>query len=235
MPRKSKNEKSEELKAQKERRKELLKQSVWAMTLPPINANDPDQVKQRIARYFQHCVDEGAIVGIEGLCNALKINRATFNSWLNGTARLGQEHQKICQEADQVIKSFMENATLSGDVGAIPSIFFLSNQHGYEQKTTVKAEQAQSVLETSTPEQLEKRYSTGSIIDVSFEEKKPQRELAESAESIEHIPLTNMQQKEYANIENIETGEKQENQKEYEPAPRGRKPKKDITVKIKHI
>ena len=235
MPKKTKSEKSEELKAQKERRKELLKQSVWAMTLPPINPNDPDQVRQRIARYFQHCVEEGAIVGIEGLCNALKINRATFNSWLNGTARLGQEHQKICQEADQVIKSFMENATLSGDVSAIPSIFFLSNQHGYEQKTTVRAEQSQSVLETSTPEQLEKRYSTGSIIDVSFEEKQPKREIAEN---FERISIGNMQQKEsvkeFVEVE-TEQEQEQEPQKEYEPIPRGRKPKKDITVKIKHI
>lgn len=225
-----------------EKRKAQVKQATWAMRLPPINNNDPEQIKERIYLYFEYCAEEGLIIGLEGLCNALKINRTTFRSWLNGTARLGQEHQKICQEADQVIKAYLENATLAGDIQAVPSIFFMSNQHGYEQKSTVKQEQIASVLETATPEQLEKRYSSGSIIDVAFEEKAPPKEIAEVSNqrivgSVKGIQTSQkadtFQTVEPSQKEEVKQQKKAEVQKE--PTPRGRKPKKDITIKIKNI
>ncbi len=228
--------------AKKQKRKDQVMQATWAMRLPPINNNDPEQVRQRVYLYFDYCAENGLILGLEGLCNALKINRTTFRSWMNGTARLGQEHMKICQEADQVIKAYMENATLAGDIAAIPSIFFLSNQHGYEQKSTVKQEQVESILDTATPEQLEKRYSSGSIIDVAFEEKKPQKVIAESnnhrivgsIESFKEAPqkatITNNVVNQFEEVQTIEAEEEQK-----EPTPRGRKPKKDITINIKKI
>ena len=163
----------------KQKAKERLKQLMWAAKLPPINNNDPEQVRARIMLYFEYCEKNGCVVGKEGLCNALKINLATFKSWLDGSARNGQEHQRICQEADQMLKAYMESAMLSGDMNPIPGIFFMSNQHGYQQKTTITQETQQSIIDTATPEQLEARYSSGSIIDVAFEEVKPKKELAE--------------------------------------------------------
>lgn len=166
---------------QKRKRKEAVKNAIWCSSLPPINADDADQIRERIALYFEHCAEHGYIIGLEGLCNALKITTNTFRTWLNGSARKGQEHQKICMQAEQVIKAYMEDGLLSGDIPPVPSIFVMSNLHGYAQKTEVKVESAESFIDTATPEQLEKRYSKqGTIIDAVFEEK-PQKALPQKA------------------------------------------------------
>lgn len=173
----AKGNSAEEIQAksdfQKRKRQEAVKNAIWCSSLPPINVDDPEQVKERIALYFEHCAEAGFIIGQEGLCNALKITTSTFRTWLNGSARKGQEHQKICMQAEQVIKAYMEDGILSGDIPPVPSIFIMSNLHGYAQKTEVKVDAPNTFIDTATPEQLEKRYSkNGTIIDAVFEEKK---------------------------------------------------------------
>lgn len=168
-------EKKNELK--KDKRKEMLKLALWCATLPPYNHDDPKQVEARIGVYFDKCIEMGATVGKEGLCNALGISRATFQTWLNGTARKGQEHQKICQTAEQLLKAFTENAVMDGDIAPVPGIFFMSNQYDYVQKQVVTNEKSESILDTATPEQLEHRYSDGMIIDAIYSESAPPKEL----------------------------------------------------------
>lgn len=166
-------EQKQELK--RKQLQDLGAQVAWATYLPPINKSDPLQVKTRIKQYFDKCVEEGWIVGQEGMCSALGIDRQTFNRWLNGTARMGQEHQLICKQAEQFLVSYMEAGIMNGTLPPIPSIFMMSNQHGYVQKQTVVQEQAGTFIDTATPEQLEARYGSGSIIDAVIEEKEVEK------------------------------------------------------------
>lgn len=174
----------------KRKRQEAVKTALWCGRLPPINTDDPDQVQERINCYFNYCAENGFVIGIEGLCNALGITTATFKTWLNGSARKGQEHQKICINAEQIIKQYLEDGVLSGDIPPVPSIFIMSNNHGYVQQQKVVTENIQNFIDTATPEQLEKRYSNqGTIIDATFEEKATKR-IPEKAESVKQINKT---------------------------------------------
>ncbi len=174
----------------KRKRQEAVKTALWCSRLPPINTDDPEQVQERINCYFNYCAENGYVIGVEGLCNSLGITTGTFRTWLNGTARKGQEHQKICVNAEQVIRQYMEDGILAGEIPPVPSIFIMSNNHGYVQQQKVVTENIQSFIDTATPEQLEKRYSNqGTIIDATFEEK-PQKQLTANAESIKQIKKT---------------------------------------------
>lgn len=173
----------EEREYQKQKKKDSIRIATWSLSLPPINSDDPEQVKDRMLLYFDFCEQNSYVIGLEGLCNALKISTTTFKAWLNGSARKGQEHQRLCQEAEQVIKAYMEGELLAGEVNPVSAIFLMSNLHGYVQKTTVATETAPSVIDTATPEQLAKRYAEGSIIDVVYEEVKPKKEIAAESSS----------------------------------------------------
>ena len=164
--------------AKKVKRQETLKMSLWAASLPPFNHDDPEQLKARIWVYFEKCAEQSCTPGKEGLCNALHITRQTFQTWLNGTARKGQEHQKICQDAEQVLKSYIETAILDGDVEQVPGIFIMSNQYDYVQKQVVSQQQQVSIIDSATPEQLEHRYGEGMIIDAIYSEREESKELA---------------------------------------------------------
>lgn len=189
---------SEDYKKQK--RADAIKIATWSMMLPPINNDDAEQVKDRIMLYFNYCAENSYIIGLEGLCNALKITTSTFRSWLDGSARKGQDHQKLCQEAEQVIKAYMEGEMLTGDIQPVTGIFIMSNLHGYVQKSTVQTEVKSSIIDTATPEQLAKRYAEGSIIDVAFEESKPRKQLAESSnvQKAENLQIQAEKEKEIA-------------------------------------
>lgn len=175
MPSLSAKEKGKVEETKKQKRRELLKLATWSATLPPINNDDPRQIKARAGVYFDYCMKEGMTPGMEGLCNALGISRSTFRTWLNGSARKGQEHQKICQDIEQMLKAYMEGAMLDGDINPVPGIFFMSNQYDYVQKQVVSNTDNRSVLDTATPEQLQHRYGEGMIIDAIFSES-PQKE-----------------------------------------------------------
>lgn len=178
----SSKEKKEKNQLKADKRKRMLKLAVWCATLPPYNHDDPAQVRARIGLYFDKCIETGSTIGKEGLCNALGITRSTFQSWLNGTARKGQDHQKICQDAEQVLKAYTENAMLDGDINPVPGIFFMSNQYDYVQKQVIQSNESQSILDTATPEQLEHRYGDGMIIDAIYSESEEmqKKELAQS-------------------------------------------------------
>lgn len=157
-----------------EEKKELKKSSNQAKMkvlmelrlLPPINTDDGIQLTKRINKYFEICIENGCIPALEGLCAALKISRSTWNDWRSGRYRLGQEHQKIVLDAEQILKAYMEQGILDGDIQSIPAIFMMSNQYDYVQKQVVQQETNVSFLDTATPEQLENRYSTQNVIDL---------------------------------------------------------------------
>lgn len=173
---------------QKKKRQSAIQTALWCNRLPPINLDDPEQLQKRIDLYFNYCAENGYVIGIEGLCNSLGVTTGTFKSWLNGSARKGQEHQKICINAEQVIKAYMEDGILSGDIPPIPSIFIMSNNHGYvQQKSQIYQETVTNFIDTATPEQLEKRYSSmGTVIDADYTERSA-KQLAESAESKKQV------------------------------------------------
>lgn len=161
---------AEEKAEREEQRKEQTKSKLAVLMdmnkLPPIDTNDTKQLQQRIDKYFMSCIEHGCIPGLEGLCNAIGISRATWNNWRSGGRRFGQEHQSIVMKAEQILKAYMEQSILDGEIQSIPAIFMMSNQYDYVQKQVVQQDTNVSFLDTATPEQLESRYSSNNVIDM---------------------------------------------------------------------
>ena len=151
-------EKDKETSKEKETRK-AIELNLWLMQLPPINLDDSEQVKNRAMMYFKKCEEVAMKPGLEALCLSLHVNKETFKTWRDGTRRKGQEHQNVANTIFQFIKSLREGELLEGTINTINGIFLTTNQDmGYMQKQVITTEQAPSILDTASREELEKRY-----------------------------------------------------------------------------
>lgn len=102
-----------------------------------------DELKQRIRDYFSFCADRGMRPGIESLSLALSTSRQNFWAWTQGKYK-DAEWQEICQQAKQVIISFLEAASLQGRLNPATSIFLLKNWASYSDNYTLETGEAQT-------------------------------------------------------------------------------------------
>ena len=112
---------------------------------------DTQELKERISSYFQFCADRDMRVGIEGLCLSIGVTRQTFWGWLHGTINKPEEWVEICENARQVIATFLEQCGLSGKINPITYIFLCKNWLNYVDKSEVitGSEQRQEQLNAS--------------------------------------------------------------------------------------
>ena len=99
--------------------------------LPPIDISDPEQVKNRIGMYFQHCADNDRKPQIVGMCNWLGISRDTLNTWKNGEYRAGTHSdtiKKACAFIEEMWADYMQNGKLNPASG----IFLAKTWFGYK-------------------------------------------------------------------------------------------------------
>lgn len=98
--------------------------------LPPIDISDPDQVKERIGMYFQHCADNDRKPQIVGMCNWLGISRDTLNKWENGVTR-NNTHSDIIKKATTFIEEMWADYMLNGKINPASGIFLAKNWFSY--------------------------------------------------------------------------------------------------------
>lgn len=153
-PRKSPEEKAKtkELAAQRKRERELLGNSKFGqenvepgdnsrylahamaiMRQPPVDLNDPEEVRERRDWYFQHCFDNDMKPTVSGLCNAFKISRQALLLWKNGTFRK-DTHQAIILDAYAIMEELWENYMQNGKINPVSGIFLAKNNYGYTDK-----------------------------------------------------------------------------------------------------
>ena len=118
------------------------------------------ELKERIDMFFQFCEDSNIRPGIQAMCTALHISRTTLFRWSNGED-CDQERQEIIAMAKSFIDSFLEQATLSGQVSPPVGIFLLKNWCSY--KDTISLEDAtnttrQNVIAARTPAEIAASY-----------------------------------------------------------------------------
>ena len=104
---------------------------------------DSVELRQRISDYFSFCADRGMRPGIESLSLALSTSRQNFWAWTQGKYK-DAEWQEICQQAKQVIISFLEAASLQGRLNPATSIFLLKNWANYSDNYTLETGEAQT-------------------------------------------------------------------------------------------
>ena len=109
----------------------FIRFALAAWDLPPIDISDPEQVKERIGMYFQHCADNDRKPQIVGMCNWLGISRQTLNEWQNGVVRKST-HGDIIRKAVSFIEEMWADYMQSGKINPATGIFLAKNWYGYK-------------------------------------------------------------------------------------------------------
>ena len=99
--------------------------------LPPIDISDPEQVKERIGMYFNHCAENDRKPQIVGMCNWLGINRNTLHEWLTGVTRK-ETHGDVIKKAVSFIEEMWADYMQSGKLNPASGIFLAKNWYGYK-------------------------------------------------------------------------------------------------------
>ena len=109
----------------------FIRFALVAWDLPPIDISDPEQVKERIGMYFQHCAENDRKPQIVGMCNWLGISRQALNEWRNGEVRKNT-HGDIIQKACAFIEEMWADYMLNGKINPASGIFLAKNWYGYK-------------------------------------------------------------------------------------------------------
>lgn len=108
-----------------------IRYALTAWNLPPIDISDPEQVRDRITQYFQHCADNDRKPQIVGMCNWLGISRQALNEWKNGVTR-NATHGDIIKRACAFIEEMWADFMLNGKINPASGIFLSKNWFDYK-------------------------------------------------------------------------------------------------------
>ena len=111
----------------------FLQHALVIRNQPPINIADPEQVRERIDWYFEHCFGSDMKPTVTGFCNSLKISRQTLLDWKRGTFRAGT-HQAMILEAYSVLETLWEEYMQNGKINPVSGIFLGKNNFSYLDK-----------------------------------------------------------------------------------------------------
>ena len=109
----------------------FLRFALVAWDLPPIDISDPEQVRQRIGMYFQHCAENDRKPQIVGLANWIGIDRKTLNLWVNGEYR-SATHLPIIKKAVSMIEEQWADYMQNGKINPASGIFLAKNWFNYK-------------------------------------------------------------------------------------------------------
>ena len=114
----------------------FLRFALASWDLPPIDISDPDQVRERIGMYFNHCAENDRKPQVVGLCNWLGISRDTLNKWVRGEYR-GETHSDIIKRAVAMIEEQWADYMQNGKINPASGIFLAKNWYGYKDTADV--------------------------------------------------------------------------------------------------
>lgn len=151
-----------------EQNAETIENAMWASSLEPVSKDDAKGMADRINLYLQHCIDHHVIPGMEGMCNAMGTTRRMMYQWISGEKFCPQDTREVLIRAKQVLADLTEQYMMNGYVNPITSIFVLSNNYGYIQKTQVSLDaQPDNALDHASTKELADRYHVDALDDKS--------------------------------------------------------------------
>lgn len=129
----------------------FLRSAMEVWDLPDIDISDPEQIEVRILWYFQRCIDDDLKPTVNGLCNALGVERQTFYNWGVGDYRK-DTHFDIVKKAKRIMGELWETFMVEGKINPTVGIFLGKNHFGYVDKKEVAVEPRKTVIE---PEEMD--------------------------------------------------------------------------------
>lgn len=110
-----------------------LRHALTIRNMPKIDLSDPQQVKDRIDWYFEHCAANEMKPTVKGFCNALGTAKQTIWEWKHGNFRAGT-HQQIILDAYSILEELWEDYMQNGKINPVSGIFLGKNNFGYQDK-----------------------------------------------------------------------------------------------------
>ena len=135
-----------------------LRHALATRNLPPIDTKDPQQVKDRIDWYFNHCAENEMKPTVKGFCNALKIDKSTIFRWKQGEHR-ADTHQQIILDAYAILEELWENYMQNGKINPVSGIFLGKNNFDYSDKQEYVVTPNVGAIQESDPVALEAKYA----------------------------------------------------------------------------
>lgn len=136
----------------------FLNHALTIMRWPLIDITDPEEVRLRIADYFQLCVTNDVKPSVKGLENALRVNRSTIWEWRHGNYRAGT-HQAIICEAYDLMEALWQDYMQNGKINPVSGIFLGKNLFSYADKQEVVLTPNQNQITEADVAAIEAKYA----------------------------------------------------------------------------
>ncbi|WP_368155257.1 terminase small subunit [Alistipes onderdonkii] len=118
----------------------------------PRKFSSPEDMQVAIDAYFAACEKKDEPLTIEGLCEALEVDRRTILNY--GKLESYSAFFPTVKKARMRVQRDLVVRMLKGGCGAAAAIFLLKNNHGYEDEQTMKFRPMDSnPFKGMTPEQ----------------------------------------------------------------------------------
>lgn len=106
------------------------------MQFPKIDVRNPDQLRQRVAEYFQLCADHDMKPGVAAVGLAVGLDRRRLWEIRSGIANntIPQECKDIIISVYDSLEVLWESYMSSGKINPVSGIFLAKNNFGYQDK-----------------------------------------------------------------------------------------------------
>ena len=129
-----------------------------SLDLPKIDISDPNQVKNRIFEYLDHCEANDTKPNIVGMANWLGVSRDTLNSWKRGEYR-SETHSAIIQKVVNMMEELTNMYMLDNKILPANAIFILKNHYGYQDSLQLSVEPKQPLDAGLTAAEVAEKYA----------------------------------------------------------------------------
>lgn len=144
----------------------------WAaLSRPPVNLNDPNEVEQRVTEYALSCRNSGLRPNPPALAAWLGITSDDLSTWLTGVGT--EEQKRTAARIYQFLHQSFADTALAGKIPSATVVFLAKNWFGYSD--AVRLETASTVDRKKSLDELAKEAAAlpdGDIIDAKVKDVK---------------------------------------------------------------
>lgn len=134
-----------------------LRIEMKALSLPPIDTKDPQQVMNRAMEYLQFCESEDMKPHLVGLASWIGVDRSTIWLWKTGQRQASSGVKEVIERICNIMEAQWADYMLNGKVNPASGIFLGKNWYNYrdEQAVTVRPD---SGVEAGNAEAARQKY-----------------------------------------------------------------------------
>lgn len=148
----------------------MIRTALTFFDAPEINLHDPEQVKQRIADYFENCIKRQQRPSNLGLYAALGMTRQDVSNVLTGKSRskVSPDCIDTIKRAKLVLSAYRESLAMTGKLNPATAIFWGKN---FDQMSDVQTHEievlrvGQTYSAELTPDEISKRIQADIPLD----------------------------------------------------------------------